>query len=183
MYGLINNSMKEMICKQFGEDKWQEVMKVSGVPENSFLTMRSYDDRITYDLVGAAAEVLGMPVEACLETFGRYWVLETATNSYGMLLDAAGSDMMGFLRNLNALHDRITSTFLNYIPPEFQIEEGPDHYLIHYISQRKGLTAFVTGLLQGLATRFSSELTIVEQIEIPTEHGTHAVFKVQLGTA
>ena len=48
------------------DEKWEEVLKTSGVPEDSFLTMRTYDDAITYQLAGAASEVLGAPVEACL---------------------------------------------------------------------------------------------------------------------
>ena len=75
MYGLINNSLKDMIRDKFGEEKWQEVLNTSGVPEDSFLTMRSYDDALTYSLAGAASDVLGAPVDACLEMFGEYWVL------------------------------------------------------------------------------------------------------------
>ena len=61
MYGLINSSLQSMIREKFGEEQWNNVLKASGVPEDSFLSMRSYDDAITYDLVGAASEVLGAP--------------------------------------------------------------------------------------------------------------------------
>ncbi len=183
MYGLINNSLKDMIQKQFGEDKWQEVLTASNVPEDSFLSMRRYDDDITYSLAGAASEVLGAPVDACLEMFGQHWVLETASKSYGMLLDAAGRDMIGFLRNMNSLHDRITSTFLDYVPPEFHVEEEGTAYKIHYISQRLGLNSFVVGLLKGLGTRFSTTVTILEQTDVAVEKGTHTIFKVELSPA
>jgi guanylate cyclase soluble subunit beta len=183
MYGLINNSLKDMIQKQFGEEKWQEVMAASGVPEDSFLSMRRYDDEITYSLADAASRVLGAPVDACLEMFGQHWVLETASKSYGMLLDAAGQDMIGFLRNMNALHDRITSTFLDYVPPEFHVEELDSDYVVHYISKRNGLTPFVTGLLKGLATRFSTTLTILEVTEHEVEQGSHTSFRLALTPA
>ena len=97
MYGLINNALKSMILDKFGEEQWQNVLSASGVPEDSFLTMRSYDDKITYDLAFAASDVLGAPVEACLEMFGEYWILETASKSYGPLMDASGADMVEFL--------------------------------------------------------------------------------------
>lgn len=182
MYGLINNSLKDMIREKFGEDKWLEVLQKSGVPEDSFLTMRSYDDEITYSLAGAASDVLGAPVDACLELFGEYWVLETATKSYGTLLDAAGSDMLEFLANMNALHDRITSTFLNYVPPEFYVEKQDDgSHEIHYISKREGLTPFVVGLLKGLAIRFGHTLSIADQRKVDVEQGEHTVFQVELG--
>ena len=181
MYGLINKALREMICEQFGEEKWQSVFEASGVPEDSFLTMRSYDDDVTYSLVGAASEVLGAPAEACLEMFGEYWVLETAAKSYASLMDASGSSLLEFLSNLNALHDRITGTFLNYIPPEFRVESmGGNEHQIHYISQREGLTPFVVGLLNGLSQHFGNELEIREQRAMPVENGEHTVFEVVL---
>ncbi len=181
MYGLINNSLKEMIRERFGEEQWQAVLCASGVPADSFLTMRSYDDSVTYSLATAASEVLEAPIEACMEMFGEYWVLETASKSYGMLLEAAGQDIVSFLKNMNALHDRITSTFLDYVPPEFYVEEQDEkHHLIHYVSKRVGLTSFVVGLLKGLATRFDSELIILERTEMDVPSGTHVVFKVRI---
>jgi guanylate cyclase soluble subunit beta len=100
-----------------------------------------------------------------------------------MLLDAAGRDMIGFLRNMNSLHDRITSTFLDYVPPEFYIEEEGTTYKIHYISQRLGLNPFVVGLLKGLGARFGSKVTILDQEEVAVEKGTHTIFTVELTAA
>ena len=181
MYGLINNAMQSMIRGKYGDDQWDKIQATSGVPEDSFLTMRSYDDAITYDLVDAAAEVLGESVEACLEMFGEYWVLEIATKVYGPLMDASGDGMMEFLGNMNTLHDRITGTFLNYTPPEFEVEElGDQRYRIHYISVRKGLVPFVVGLLRGLSLRFTSELEIHSQEEVDVDEGTHAIFEISV---
>lgn len=181
MYGLINSALQNMIRERFGEAKWLEVLEASGVPKDSFLTMRSYDDAITYQLAGAASQVLGAPVDDCLTMFGEYWVLETATKSYGTLMDASGDSMVVFLKNMNALHDRITGTFLDYVPPEFQVEDvDQDRYHIHYISQREGLNSFVVGLLQGLARRFDSTLEIHSQKSLPVASGTHTVFDVSV---
>ncbi len=62
MYGLINSALQNMIREKFGDEQWNKVLARSGVPEDSFLTMRSYDDALTYQLAGAASEVLGAPV-------------------------------------------------------------------------------------------------------------------------
>lgn len=181
MYGLINKALREMVIERFGEEEWQRVFDASGVPEDSFLTMRSYDDQVTYQLVGAASEVLGAPPEACLEMFGEYWVLETASKTYGTLMDASGTSLLEFLENMNALHDRITGTFLNYCPPEFRVEEGDgDRHRIHYISQREGLTPFVVGLLGGLSKRFETDLEICGQESVPVDEGEHTVFEVAI---
>lgn len=179
MYGLINSAMQSMIRQKFGDEQWQRVFEASGVPEDSFLTMRSYDDTITYDLTYAASDVLGAPVATCLEMFGEYWIQETASKSYGALMDACGNGMIEFLVNLNALHDRITSTFLNYRPPEFRVENlENDRYRVHYVSEREGLEPFVVGLLKGLAERFDCELDILNQENIEVPAGAHATFEI-----
>jgi guanylate cyclase soluble subunit beta len=179
MYGLINSSLQSMIREKFGEEQWNRVLVASGVPEDSFLSMRSYDDAVTYDLVAAASAVLGESAEACMEMFGEWWVLETAAKSYGPLMEASGRDLVQFLRNMNALHDRITGTFINYVPPEFRVESMNDgRHRIHYISKREGLTPFVVGLLHGLATRFDSELEIHSQEALKVTSGEHTVFEV-----
>ncbi len=181
MYGLINSALQNMIREKFGDEKWAEVLEKSGVPEDSFLTMRSYDDEITYKLAGAASEVLGAPVDACLEMFGEYWVLETASKSYATLMDASGNSLLEFLGNMNSLHDRITGTFLDYVPPEFMVENlEPPRHRIHYLSKRKGLVPFVDGLLKGLAIRFGAELEIHSREDMNLADGTHAVYEVSV---
>ncbi|MEP5568010.1 MAG: heme NO-binding domain-containing protein [Halioglobus sp.] len=181
MYGLINNALQGMIREKFGEEQWEKVFEASGVPADSFLTMRSYDDKITYDLAFAASDVLGAPVATCLEMFGEYWVLETASKSYGPLMDAAGGDIVEFLENLNALHDRITSTFLNYRPPEFQIKKLPSGtFDIHYHSEREGFVPFVVGLLKGLAQRFGNSMEILKVTEEDVPQGVHAIFEISV---
>jgi guanylate cyclase soluble subunit beta len=83
---------------------------------------------------------------------------------------------------MNALHDRITGTFLNYIPPEFRVEtldNGRHH--IHYISQRQGLTGFVVGLLKGLSQRFETSLEFHSVEPQPVDAGSHIIFDVTVG--
>lgn len=178
MYGLINSALKSMINEQFSADTWEKILAVSNVPVESFMTMHSYDDQITYDLVGAASETLGMPTDKCLELFGEYWVLESAPRAYGSLLDACGDNFIEFMSNLNKLHDRITTTFLDYKPPEFCCEEREDHHTVIYRSPREGLIPFVVGLLKGLATRFNCELSILSIKKMTTEDGTEAEINI-----
>ena len=171
-----------MITEQFGDDTWEKILAASNVPSESFMTMTSYDDQITYDLVGAASEVLAIPADQCLELFGEYWVLESAPREYGSLLDACGANFVEFMSNLNTLHDRITTTFLDYKPPEFYCEESEDHHTVIYRSSRAGLVPFVVGLLRGLATRFNCELNILSIKKITTEGGTEAEINITISS-
>ncbi|MCU0757357.1 MAG: heme NO-binding domain-containing protein [Xanthomonadales bacterium] len=181
MYGLVNNAIRSMILENHGPDRWRAVLAESGVPDDSFLAMRSYDDSITYGLVVAASKNLGVSVEDCLQTFGEYWVLETASKAYPELMATAGRNLVEFLGNLNSMHDRIAVTFIEFDAPEFRVEHhGGNHYRVHYLSRREGLTAFVAGLLNGLAKRFGSRMQLLSQTLLPVASGTHAVFEVAI---
>ena len=181
MYGMINKALRDMVIDGHGEQQWQEIMQVSGVSEDSFLTLRSYDDAVTYDLVGASSKVLGAPVDSLLEMFGRHWILRTAAESYDSLLKTTGTEIWEFLQNLDNLHDRITTTFADYQPPSFQVEMVTDSEAkLHYRSTRQGLTPFVIGLLAGLGQRFSVQLSILSTVAMPVDEGEHTVFELRL---
>jgi len=162
MYGVINKSLKEMVIEQFGMERWESVLSRSGVPADSFLSMRSYDDECTYALAHACADELQIPLPDALRAFGAHWVEHTLNNEYSTLVTATGSHLVQFLENLNTLHDKISSTFLNYRPPSFDIDQtNENHVGIMYTSQRQGLTPFVEGLLLALGRRFQQEVEIL----------------------
>ncbi|EAQ96636.1 heme NO-binding domain-containing protein [Congregibacter litoralis] len=183
MYGLINSALQDMVVTHFGEEQWKKVHQRSGVAEDSYLTMRRYDDESTYQLAAAASEVLEAPIDTCMEMFGKHWVDAIAIKHYASLMDATGIDTVGFLHNLNSLHDRIASTFLDYVPPEFRVEDSDKDagkHFVHYYSERKGLTSFVTGLLGGLAEHFGDKLEIVAVSIDDDGEGTHSVFELSI---
>lgn len=89
-------------------------------------------------------------------------VEHTLNNEYSTLVTATGSHLVEFLENLNTLHDKISSTFLDYRPPSFDIDQtNENHVGIMYTSQRQGLTPFVEGLLLALGRRFQQEVEIL----------------------
>jgi guanylate cyclase soluble subunit beta len=168
MYGLINKSLKAMITENHGADCWNKIFEASGVSVDSFVSMQQYDDQVTYALVGAASEQLNASPADCLDAFGYYWATVVAPESYGLLLDSTGSNLLEFLQHTNDLHDRITSTFIGYTPPYFEVSNNDNRVALRYESKREGLTPFVIGVIKGLAKRFGSTLTFdpVEKVQI-----------------
>lgn len=179
MYGLIHVALNEMIVSNYSQECWQEIVQRSGVPSDSFMRMNSYDDSVTFALVAATSEVLGAPVNSCLEAFGEFWMIDFAPQSYDSLLLSAGDDLLTFLENLDLLHDRISTTFVGFVPPSFgvqRLENGKA--ILNYTSARKGLVPFVLGLLKGMQKRFEVEL-IIEEIEmLDSDIGDKARFHV-----
>ena len=157
MYGLVNQAVEGLVRRNFGDETWFKIKDRAGVEEDLFLSNQGYPDEVTYNLVGAASEVLETPAEDILNAFGEYWVLETATKGYGDLMDAAGDNLADFLTYLPNFHTRVKLIFPDLRPPSFTVTDVAGNRLVlHYFSDREGLQAFVVGLVYGLGKRFGT---------------------------
>jgi len=182
LYGVINKSLKEMVIEQFGMERWESILERSGVPVDSFLSMRSYDDQRTYALAQGCADELGIPLADALRAFGAHWIEHTVERDYSALVSAAGNSLVEFLNNLNALHDKISSTFLDYRPPTFDVTLKGDHEVdILYTSERMGLTPFVEGLMIALGKRFNEPVEVLSIEAMPVDSGEQSRFSIRLG--
>ena len=178
MYGIVNQAIQELVTTNFGAEKWEQVLRKSGVNEEYFLSNESYDDAITFQLASAASEVLNMPLKDVLNAFGEFWVLNTGHKKYGSLMSAGGSNLKEFIENLPVFHNRVSLVYPNLQPPEFQVSESTEHSVqLHYFSHREGLTEFVRGLLSGLSKLYQTE-TIIELVNSRENGHDHDVFKI-----
>lgn len=161
MYGLVNGAVQSLVTAQFGVETWKKIAQKVNLPQCPFMSMRSYPDNVTYDLVAAVSEVLDLSSEQVLEVFGEHWILFTAKEGYGSLLDHCGQTLREFLLNIDTLHTRVGLIFPELQPPEFRTFEQPDGSIrLEYYSNRAGLTPMVRGLLNGLAKRFDCQVRI-----------------------
>lgn len=161
MYGLVNKAIQDLIIKDHGQDKWNEVRLLAGMEDERFVSMKSYPDKLTYDLVGAASKILGADAEAILEAFGEHWVLYTAKEGYGEMLDFTGATLIEFLKNLDLLHLRVKNMMPHLQPPKFECNQvSATEVELLYYSDREGLSPMVIGLLHGLGKRFRVALTV-----------------------
>ena len=163
MYGLVNKAVKDMICKNFGESTWQQIRQRAGIEVDEFVRMDAYDDAITYQLVEAASELLKMPAADILQAFGEHWVVYTAKEGYGELIEANGRNLSEFLLNLENLHARIGLVYADLKPPHFHCWQDTDSSIVvEYYSEREGLAPMMIGLLKGVARVYATPVTIVQ---------------------
>ena len=176
MYGLVNKAVKELVIEKFGEESWETICAKANYTDGDFLSMSPYPDKLTFDLVASASEVLNVPAEDLLFAFGEYWILYTAEQGYGNMLELAGDSFPKFLKNLNMLHQRVNSVMPELKPPAFTVRNEKENYLeLVYNSHRTGLIPMLKGLVSGLGKR--SEL-VVECTHLKEEEGAH-VFVVK----
>ncbi len=180
MYGIVNQAIQSLILDKFGQEKWQEVKELSNLDIDTFLSIESYDDRITYEMAGAAATALNISLSEVLVAFGEYWILKTGQEHYGHMLKMGGRNLKEFLINLPSFHSHVMLMYPDLTPPEFKVSNLSENGLhIHYYSQRPGLTEFVRGLLQGLAKMFEVEIKL-DLLECRDDGYDHDVFQVQI---
>ena len=96
MYGMVNKAVEEMVISQFDEETWEKIKAKAAIEEEIFISNESYPDDVTYRLVASASETLGLTSDQVLEAFGIHWVLHTALEGYGELLEAGGQLCLNF---------------------------------------------------------------------------------------
>jgi len=179
MYGMVNNAVEQLIIAEHGEACWDRVRSLAGVEDEVFVSNQSYPDKITYDLMMAASQVLEVPAENILIRFGEWWVLKTAQEGYGALIKATGTNLKDFLLNMPNFHTRVKMMLPDLSPPSFTCFEKSDTSVeLHYMSKREGLAPFVKGLLSGLAQMFNTTAE-VEHVAQKTCGDDHDIFLVK----
>lgn len=183
MYGMVNRAVEEMVLDQYDEATWTRIKQRADVDVDVFVSNEGYSDDITYRLVDAASEILELPADKILDAFGRHWILCTAKEGYGALMDAGGRSLAEFLSNLPGFHARVSLIFPELKPPRFRVSHQTERSLhLHYYSHRTGLSAFVIGLIHGLAEMFATPV-IVTIVESRARGADHDVFLVTWGDA
>lgn len=168
MYGLVNQSLCSFLRTYEGGDAFiRRLVSAGTIPELGFETYESYDDSVTFQIVGAACEQLHIEPKNALNDFGRHWIAVVAPSTFPDLVELAGTTFSSFLNALNLIHDRGHAMFPNYQPPSFRVEgdwESSGEVKVYYVSHREGLEEFMRGLLLGIGERYQINL----QIEIGT---------------
>lgn len=178
MYGLVNKAIEGLVRERFGDRSWEEIQRDAGIGDPCFVNMQAYPDELTYRLVASASKVLLIPQEVILEGFGRHWILFTAAEGYGGMLDLCGLTLREFLLNLHTLHTRIELLYPQLKPPSFVCRALDDGAIeVNYYSDRVGLEPIVKGILEGLGERFSTpvEVTHTQRRREGAHHDTFVV--------
>lgn len=178
MYGIVTKAIGDLIVTNHGVAQWEAVQQKAGVEADFLVSNEAYPDSLVYRLVAAAAEVLACPQEEFLTRFGEHWVLKTGMESYGALMKSGGATLKDFLLKLPNFHTRVAMIYPDLQPPEFACAEaGENVLLLHYYSERPGLTSFMVGLLQGLSKLYETPVSIA--LVASREKGAdHDIFEV-----
>nr|XP_017034153.1 guanylate cyclase soluble subunit beta-1 [Drosophila kikkawai] len=167
MYGFVNYALELLVLKHFGDEIWEKIKKKAMVSmEGQFLVRQIYDDEITYNLIGAAVEILNIPADDILELFGKTFFEFCQDSGYDKILQVLGATPRDFLQNLDALHDHLGTLYPGMRAPSFRCTEKDGELLLHYYSERPGLEHIVIGIVKAVASKLHGvevEIDIVKR--------------------
>uniref|UniRef100_A0A8C4R7I3 guanylate cyclase n=1 Tax=Eptatretus burgeri TaxID=7764 RepID=A0A8C4R7I3_EPTBU len=176
-----------------GEDTWEKLRQAAGVDE-SFLNYKVYDDSVTISLVERACEMLSECAYRLLYLFGEHFFQFCCHSGHALMLRTLAADLPSFLDSLDSLHSFLTLSYkgnrhsqntLDMNAPSFRVERtSVGHTLLHYYSDRKGLSHIVPGIVSAVAKDFyGSEVTLTvvqsEEESTRTAKQHHVAFHVK----
>ena len=95
-----------------------------------------------------------MEQDAVMEAFGEHFFEFTQESGHSQMLNILGSNLFGFLVNLDSLHTHLSYTFIEMQAPSFQCTKTDEGLELHYYSKREGLYPIVIGIVQKAAKEF-----------------------------
>ncbi|XP_045165881.1 guanylate cyclase soluble subunit beta-2-like isoform X5 [Mercenaria mercenaria] len=188
MYGQIHVCVRELVEEKFGAEAWKSVLTKSGLDEHDhFLVFHRYEDPVTFKLIGAVCETLGVELPAVLEIFGDYFLQYCLRHGYDKMLKTLGGNFKSFIQNLDSLHALLALTYKNIVAPSFRCETNEDGSLsLHYYTIRPGLYPIVLGLVRAVARDLynqEADISVVDKSQEVISGGKtqeHVTFRVVL---
>jgi len=117
MYGFVNYALELLVLKNYGNDVWEQIKKEAEVTiEGHFLIRQLYEDKITYNIVGAAERVLNVPANVLLEKFGEMFLEFCQDSGYDRILKVLGATPRDFLQVISKKNIHYTTSLsLSYL--------------------------------------------------------------------
>ncbi|HMV78707.1 MAG TPA: heme NO-binding domain-containing protein [Leptospiraceae bacterium] len=165
MKGSIAIALKEMIEKNFGEDKWNDTLIESGLTEEPhFTAVSDVDDKLVMKMINGACTALKITLLQAADAFGDYWVNEYSQKLYKPYYRQC-NNAQEFLLSMNSVHSTVTRRIENAKPPVFEYEKKDDKTLIMKYRSERGMIDFMIGLIKGVGKYYNEKLTILKMSE------------------
>jgi len=158
MKGIIFNLLEEFITENWGEEKYEEILK--GCPiktKEPFVGPGTYPDADLIAIVTKTVEKLGVPLPEALRTFGRFCFPKLSERHPQFVKPYRHPK--AFLKTVeNIIHVEVRKLYKDAETPHFSYKDpASNRLIIEYESKRK-LCHFMEGLIEGVAVYFQSPI-------------------------
>uniref|UniRef100_A0A182NS81 guanylate cyclase n=1 Tax=Anopheles dirus TaxID=7168 RepID=A0A182NS81_9DIPT len=155
MYGLLLENLSEYVKAVYGEEKWDDIRRQTGISSPSFSVHDDYDENLLNVLATKAQEILGVSERDFMDQMGVYFVNFVSQYGYDRVLSVLGRHMRDFLNGLDNLHEYLKFSYPLMRAPSFICENETRHGLtLHYRTKRKGFVYYTMGQIREVARHF-----------------------------
>jgi len=169
MKGSIVKCLAELVKTNFGEQKWKEILQMSGEnPYMAVFAISDVDDKKVFNILENTCKVLNLSKQEACDAFGNYFVNTFAPKIYGVYYGKF-KNAKQFIIGMDKVHETVTTNIVNAHPPKFTVEEVDENTIIvTYISKRKMIDLYM-GLVKGVGTYFNTTIGIKKLSEDKVE--------------
>ncbi|MDR2536818.1 MAG: heme NO-binding domain-containing protein [Treponema sp.] len=160
--GTVVLSWVEQIKEKYGENKWKEILKLSGLPETQqFMHNSDIPNEQAAKILSSIGTVLKLGQQEAADLVGEYWISVFAPKIYKAYYRQYKT-AKDFVLGLDAIHEQVMRNIPNAHPPRFDIETVNDHTLIvHYKSHRKKtFSPYFFGAIKGIGAYYHMPIGI-----------------------
>ncbi|KAL3278568.1 hypothetical protein HHI36_016114 [Cryptolaemus montrouzieri] len=160
MYGMLLESVHYFVQKEYGEDVWLEVLKVSQCKYTVFNTHQVYPDHIMADLARALESITTESYIDIMNFFGKCFVRYFSNYGYDKTIKDIGRTFTEFLESVDNIHSQFTLSYPKMKSPSMYLTEVDEKgCVLVYRSIRQGFTHYLMGQLHEIANHlFNLEL-------------------------
>jgi len=159
MKGVIADCLQKLVNDKFGESKWREIMKLSGMPETSFLVSADIDDAKVMTMISNVGKILNISQQQLIDVFGDYWVNNYSSKIYGIYYSKYKT-AKELIKGLDNIHEITTRTVPNAAPPRFEFQDVDANTLMVTYKSRRNMIDFYVGLVKGVGKYYKTPLTV-----------------------
>ena len=164
MHGLILAAFQTFFVAMYGQERWENIQCMSGLPSRDLDTMLVYESDLAVAVFEAAAAELGLGVDDMLEDLGTYLVSHEKMDGFRRLLRFSGVDYVDFLFSLEELPERTRLAVPDLILPALEIQEKtPGNYVLECKPGLAGYGSVLLGILRAMADDYGA-LVMLEHL-------------------
>ena len=157
MHGLVNRALQGFLCDTYDRETWEEVRNQAGLPVDGFESMLHYEDRLTEEVILAAAHVLQRDRVSLLEDVGTYLISHPNQSGLRRLMRFGGDNFFDFLQSLDDLSGRARLAVPDLDMPVLHIRhERSNRFVLDLRWGLPGIGPVFVGALRAMADDYGA---------------------------
>ena len=158
MKGIVFNLLQEVVCKEYGEDTWDQLLDDAGL-DGAYTSLGSYADAEVVALVNAASAALNLPAQDILRWFGRRAMPLLAERYPGFF--QRHQDARSFILTLNSIiHPEVEKLYPGAATPVFDFSNDEQGRLVVGYKSARKMCALAEGFMTGAADHYHEQTEI-----------------------